>query len=145
MSDEGTPRYLGGFRQAVRRLLGPKENGWSSAHYTDEAAIEQALRKAYWEGRFDGVDSVLGHPAAPGPVGAAEEPQETREGAWASLGLFEAPGEPPGLLSEALATRPDLPSIGDTDPRVWSVRHARAVLTLSLTEGTDYVKGLLDD
>ena len=38
--DEDTSKYMGGFHQAVRRLLGPKENGWSSAHYTDEAAIE---------------------------------------------------------------------------------------------------------
>ena len=47
-------------------------------------------------------------------------------------------------MSEALETRPDLPPL-DGDPVVWSVRHARAVLSLSLRDGTDYVKELLGD
>jgi hypothetical protein len=141
--DGTTPKYLAGFRAAVRAMMGPQPHQWA-ATYGDAARIEQMLQQAYQAGLIDGMSAA--HPLpAPGPVEAAEEPEPDRGAAWASLGLFEAPSEPPGLLSEALATRPDLPSIGDTDPRVWSVRHARAVLTLSLVEGTDYVKGLLDD
>jgi len=137
--DEETPRYLGGFGQAVRRLLGPKENGWSSAHYTDEAAIEQALRKAYWEGRFDGVDSVLGHPAAPGAVDVEEEEPETREAAWERLGLFLAPTTPPALVPVTLDP------LGDADPYAWAIRQTRTTLGLSLVEATEFVTGVLDD
>ena len=139
MSDEGTPRYAAGFRQAVRRLLGPKENGWSSALYTDEEAIAQALRKAYWEGRFDAIDALMGHPAAPGPVEVEEDATETREEAWERLGLFPAPAEPPALATVTLEP------LGDADPYTWAVRQSRTTLGLSLVEATDFVTGVLDD
>ena len=136
--DEETPRYAAGFRQAVRRLLGPKENGWSSALYTDEEAIAQALRKAYWEGRFDAIDALMGHPAAPGPVEVEEEPLETREQAWERLGLFPAPTAPPVLVPVTLA-----PLEGSV--RTWEIRQVRATLGLSLAEATEFVKGLHDE
>ena len=144
MSDEETPRYLGDFRQAVRRLLGPKENGWSSALYTDEDAIAQALRKAYWEGRFDGVDSVLGHPAAPGAVDVEEEPLETREQAWERLGLFPAPTAPPGSISAYLEAwrSSHAPAEGEA-VEAWAVREC-VDMGMTVDEAAHLVLGMVE-
>ncbi|HSN11769.1 MAG TPA: hypothetical protein VLS51_06660 [Propionibacteriaceae bacterium] len=129
--DDTTPRYLGGFRAAVRRLLGPHP-GWSAV-YTDDAAYAQAVARAYQAGRLDGMAEALALPA-PGPVADDDEP--TR--APFVVEPFDTPAEPPQRLTLTL------PPMGGTNPRTWAVRHARAVLGLSLAEGTDYVRELLD-
>ena len=137
MSDEETPRYAAGFRQAVRRLLGPKA-GWSTT-YTDDAAYAQAIARAYQAGRLDGVSEALGPIAAPGPVDVEPEaPRESREQVYERLGLFEAPVVPPVLASVVL------------DPlvepvRSWEIRQTRATLDLSLAEATEFVRSLHDD
>lgn len=128
--DDTTPRYLAGFRSAVKSLLGPKP-GWSAV-YTDDAAYAQAVARAYQAGRLDGMAEALALPA-PGPVEAVED-------VLAPLVVepFDTPPVPP--VRPVLA----LPAMGTTDPRVWAVRHARAVLSLSLVEGTEFVRELLD-
>ena len=67
LDDRTTSKYLAGFRQAVRTLMGPHPGGWS-ATYNDADALEQALRKAYQAGLLDGMRTGLrwlGHRSPP--------------------------------------------------------------------------------
>ncbi len=143
MSHTDSSKYAPGFREAVKRLLGAHSNAWGTT-YTAEAMLEQELSKAYHRGRMDGVTESLGLLEAPGGLVVAEEARPSTEAVWEALGLFVAGSEPPGTLTEALLTRPDLPPL-DGDHVVWSVRHSRALLGLSLRDGTDYVRELLGD
>lgn len=140
--DGGSPKYLPGFRDSVRDMK--RHPGSWSVPYGVTGERDLAVAKAYQQGRLDAVTWMLGHCAAPGALLSPEEPRMSPEAVWEALGLFTAVAEPAGTIAEALATRPDLPAI-DGDPVVWAVRSARSVLSLSLAEGTDYVKELLGD
>jgi hypothetical protein len=141
ITDGWTPKYLPGFREAVRRLQGPKEGAWSRAHYTDEAAFEQALRQAYHEGRMDGITQALGRTGAPGADRIEEVPRLTLEEVWADLDLFEVvPGTTPQRISDVLAARPALPPLNGTSPHVWATRIAMEHLNMSLAEASEWAK-----
>lgn len=132
-----TARYDAGFQAAVRGLLRPPVGGWGPT-YTDEAAIEQALRRAYQQGRMDGVTEALGHPDAPRAVNDEPEvPRLSQEEVWADLGLFEPSAEPPRL--RAVTLDPMDPAA----PTLWAVQQARKVLGLSLAEATEFVVEVL--
>lgn len=139
MPYEERTKYLPGFREAVKALLGPKGGRWSTT-YTEEAAQEQALRQAYQAGRLDGIAEAL-RLAAPSVPEAPEEPQEAPEAVWERLGLFEPPTEAPGPVSAALEAAPDLT---DALTRARMIRVACVHLGLSLAEGTAWVDEILE-
>jgi len=140
-ADDISPKYEAGFHDAVRRLLGPHPHGWTTATYSDEHAIEVALRRAYHEGRIDGISWALGPSPAPGPVGVAEDVLPTVEGEWERLGLFEAPGASPGPISAYLEAWRSVPVVDAPagNVRVWAIRHAMSLLGDSLAEATEFV------
>lgn len=139
MPYEERTKYLPGFREAVKALLGPKGGQWSTT-YTEEAAREQALRQAYQDGRLDGLAEAL-RPAAPSAPESPEEPAEAPEAVWERLGLFEPPMSAPGPVSAALASAPEL---DDALTRARMIRVACVHLGLDLAEGTAWVDALLE-
>lgn len=138
--DGTTPKYLAGFRAAVKRMMSPQPHQWV-ATYGEPARIEQLLQQAYQRGLLDGW-SLQVPVEAPGPLNDEPEvPRPPLVEVWADLGLFVAAEAPPGLLSEALATMPDLPPL-EGNPRAWAIRQTMTVLGVSLAEATDYVTDL---
>lgn len=135
--DATTGKYDADFPSVVRSFLRPPVVGWGPT-YTDEAAIEQALRRAYWQGRLDGVSAALA-PAAPRAPETPEEPLETVEGAWERLGLFEAASAAPGPVSVVLEP------IGGRDPHEWMLAETKRVLGVSLIEADEFVSGLMEE
>lgn len=140
--DATTGKYDADFPVVVRSFLRPPVVGWGPT-YTDEAAIEQALRRAYHQGRMDGVSSVL-KPDAPRAPETPEETFETVDEAWERLGLFEAASACPGPVSAVLGTV-TLEPIGDRDVREWMLAEAKRVLGISLIEADEFVSGLLEE
>jgi hypothetical protein len=138
--DGTTPKYLAGFRAAVKRMMGPQPHQWVE-RYSEAAKIEQLLQRAYQQGLLDG--HALAVPlAAPGPVNDEPEvPRLSLEEVWADLGLFVPAGEPP-RIGQILATVEPLEPLTD-DPYVWAVQQTRTRLGLSLVEADDIVKEIL--
>jgi hypothetical protein len=136
--DGTTPKYLAGFRAAVKAMMGPKPHQWS-ATYGEPARIEQLLRQAYQRGLLDGY-ALVTPVDAPGPVNTgAEVPRLTLEEVWADLGLFEVvPGTTPQRLSDV--TAPVLPPMNGGGPRVWATRIAMEHLGMSLAEASEWAK-----
>lgn len=139
--DGTTPKYLAGFRAAVKRMMGAQPHQWVE-RYSDPAKIEQMLQRAYQQGLLDG--HALAVPVdAPGPVNEEPEvPRPTLEEVWADLGLFVAADGPAIPLGQILASVEPLEPLGD-DPYVWAVQQTRNRLGLSLVEADDIVKEIL--
>jgi hypothetical protein len=139
--DGTTPKYLAGFRAAVRQMMGSQPSRWATT-YGDAARIEQLLQKAYQQGLLDG-HALVTPVAAPGPVAdeTVEVPRLSQEEVWADLGLFEPSSTPPQKIGQILSTVVVAPLEGD--PFAWAVRQTRATLDMSLAEATEFVRGVL--
>lgn len=135
--DGETPKYLAGFRAAVKSMMGPQPHRWVE-QYGEPARIAQLLQQAYQRGLIDGW-SLRVPVDAPGPV-AVEAPgePETTEGAVARLDLFEAASVPPVLSSVALEP------LGDRDWYVWMVEQTRRVMGMSLIEADEFVSEVME-
>ncbi|MGV0949393.1 MAG: hypothetical protein ACOYB3_01885 [Azonexus sp.] len=136
--DGTTPKYLAGFRAAVRRMMGPQPHQWA-ATYGDAARIEQMLQRAYQQGLLDGHALVvpLDAPAADANEWV-EVPRPTLEEVRADLGLFDVAEVAPPQIGQILSSRPPLPAVTGS-PRVWQIRMTMSVLGLSLAEATEFV------
>ena len=139
-------KYLDDFPFAVRQFMKPPVGGWT-ATYSEPAAIEQAIRRAYHAGRMDGLSEAMRLAAPSVPPLEADEDAEWRE--WAAetterLDLFTVSHDfVPEPLSAVLSRRETPAPLGAADHLVWSVRAARAALGLSLAESSEFVTEVL--
>lgn len=129
-------RYLDDFPAIVKTFQRPPVNGWGPT-YSDDAAIEQALLRAYHEGRMDGISQAMTPSRAPGVPVVDEEPLETLAEAIERLGLRLAPREPPRLVT------PVLEPLAGEDWYVWMVRETRRVMGMSLAEADEFVSEVM--
>lgn len=134
--DAISTKYLDDFPAIVKTFQKPPVNGWGPT-YSDDAAIEQALLRAYHEGRMDGISQAMAPSRAPGVPVVDEEPPETLAEAIERLGLRLAPTEPPRLPEVVLE-----PLAGE-DWYVWMVRETRRVMGMSLAEADEFVSEVM--
>lgn len=145
--DGTTPKYLSGFRVAVRSMMGPQPHQWIE-RYDRPDQIEQLLAQAYQRGLLDGY--ALRTPVnAPGPVDVPPEtPRETREAVAERLGLFAPPTRTPQPISAFLeAQRAAMEGLAPSpvgDYRTWMVRQARIALNTDLADAMTLVRSVTE-